>query len=382
MRIKRLLSALVAAATILSAAGSVWAIDTIQKGDQSDVVKEIQQILIDAGYLSGEADGTFGMMTEEAVLRFQKEHGLDATGIVGEATYKTLLSLEESDNDSQISEPETDAATSKALQIEVSSHTDTFSSEAKFAVSIYQMLQKAGRQSGAFKQNHNPEASFDTETQTAEIVRIYLTYSETCDAASAREVLEEYTDKLIQAIVDSYPNVIFEILDICWQIPSIDKDSLYAATYWCEPVEGAMTRKTARGIIYQDMLDSEDIDIAGEEEESAVSLIQRLTAGTKSISTETAENEYEPVSDATLSYEGDTVMVFTSEEAMSRFTKAIINDLQGTIQEMLQSGEAMPVPKGTKCNIIKTKLSRCQVKLVDGEHAGESVWVVIEAVKR
>ena len=58
------------------------------------------------------------------------------------------------------------------------------------------------------------------------------------------------------------------------------------------------------------------------------------------------------------------------------------NDLQGTIQEMLQSGEAMPVPKGTRCNIVKIKLSRCQVKLVDGEHAGESVWIVIEAVKR
>ena len=66
------------------------AMENIRRGQKSDAVRQIQELLISGGYLDGAADGIFGAKTEAAVLAFQKDKGLDATGIVGEATYKAL----------------------------------------------------------------------------------------------------------------------------------------------------------------------------------------------------------------------------------------------------------------------------------------------------
>ena len=68
-----------------------YAFDSIRRGDRGEHVIEVQQMLIDLGYLSGRADGVFGGMTEAAVLAFQEANALDVTGIIGEATYNSLL---------------------------------------------------------------------------------------------------------------------------------------------------------------------------------------------------------------------------------------------------------------------------------------------------
>ena len=57
---------------------------TIKRGCKCDEVITLQQAL----HIT--ADGIFGAMTENAVKRFQKEHGLDADGIVGSNTWKVL----------------------------------------------------------------------------------------------------------------------------------------------------------------------------------------------------------------------------------------------------------------------------------------------------
>lgn len=49
-------------------------------------------MLIELGYLSGKADGTYGEKTVEAVKAFQKNNGLTADGSAGEATQKLLFS--------------------------------------------------------------------------------------------------------------------------------------------------------------------------------------------------------------------------------------------------------------------------------------------------
>lgn len=63
------------------------AMENVQRGQRGEAVREVQEMLISLGYLADPADGVFGPRTEAAVLAFQKERGLDATGIVGEATY-------------------------------------------------------------------------------------------------------------------------------------------------------------------------------------------------------------------------------------------------------------------------------------------------------
>lgn len=62
----------------------------VSKGDSGDTVLEIQEILKQHGYLSGSADGIYGNGTYEAVAVFQKDNGLEVTGVVGEATYEAL----------------------------------------------------------------------------------------------------------------------------------------------------------------------------------------------------------------------------------------------------------------------------------------------------
>ena len=77
--------------TALSMTVSSFAMDLLKNGSRGDDVQEVQEMLISSGYLDeGEADGIFGPKTEKAVLAFQQENALDATGIVGEGTYNAL----------------------------------------------------------------------------------------------------------------------------------------------------------------------------------------------------------------------------------------------------------------------------------------------------
>ncbi len=58
----------------------------LTKGDVSDGVRSIQEKLIKLGYLTGTADGVFGIQTELALKNFQLRNGISADGIVGNQT--------------------------------------------------------------------------------------------------------------------------------------------------------------------------------------------------------------------------------------------------------------------------------------------------------
>ena len=57
-----------------------------KRGSTGSEVRQIQQRLIQWGYLSGTADGIYGAKTEAAVKRFQRNNGLTPDGIAGSAT--------------------------------------------------------------------------------------------------------------------------------------------------------------------------------------------------------------------------------------------------------------------------------------------------------
>lgn len=64
----------------------------LRRGSKGTEVAYVQAILMDLGYdlQPYGADGDFGRKTEEAVKAFQRDHGLDADGIVGPRTYAAL----------------------------------------------------------------------------------------------------------------------------------------------------------------------------------------------------------------------------------------------------------------------------------------------------
>jgi len=60
-------------------------------GDQGPAVRDIQDRLSALGFVSAESErSTFGDTTEQAVMAFQKAKGLDADGVVGPNTWRSL----------------------------------------------------------------------------------------------------------------------------------------------------------------------------------------------------------------------------------------------------------------------------------------------------
>ena len=63
----------------------------LQRGIKSDDVAAMQQRLIDLGYLTGTADGSFGQMTEDAIKAAQEAFGMEANGIADNAFQQKLF---------------------------------------------------------------------------------------------------------------------------------------------------------------------------------------------------------------------------------------------------------------------------------------------------
>lgn len=62
----------------------------LKQGSRGNLVKTMQTKLIRWGYLTGSADGVFGAKTKAAVIKFQKNNGLSADGIVGTRTAQAM----------------------------------------------------------------------------------------------------------------------------------------------------------------------------------------------------------------------------------------------------------------------------------------------------
>ena len=66
---------------------------TLRKGSTGAEVKELQRLLNLAG-AGLTVDGDFGTKTHNAVIKFQKDNGLEVDGIVGSNTWVKLKALD------------------------------------------------------------------------------------------------------------------------------------------------------------------------------------------------------------------------------------------------------------------------------------------------
>ena len=67
-----------------------YALAELRRGDRGEEVRELQQMLWDAGFIFEEPDGVFGRNTEKAVKWFQEYALLEQTGVVDDRTLDSL----------------------------------------------------------------------------------------------------------------------------------------------------------------------------------------------------------------------------------------------------------------------------------------------------
>jgi peptidoglycan hydrolase-like protein with peptidoglycan-binding domain len=77
---------------------------------RGEVVRDLQNRLVEAGYGVGGVDGVFGTGTETALMWFQYDNGMDATGFVDPAT-AVALGFESPADLPPAAEPQTAPAT-------------------------------------------------------------------------------------------------------------------------------------------------------------------------------------------------------------------------------------------------------------------------------
>lgn len=93
---------------------------TLYNGSRGEEVRELQQALIDLGFLKGTADGVFGNKTEIAVRNFQKKNKLSVDGLAGKKTLQLILTKAQAKNKKATatpvptSAPKTSSASSKS----------------------------------------------------------------------------------------------------------------------------------------------------------------------------------------------------------------------------------------------------------------------------
>lgn len=64
---------------------------TLRRRDRGDAVLKLQQLLVEQGYLNaGGADGVYGGGTEKAIMKYQKDQGLNPDGVAWPQTQKRL----------------------------------------------------------------------------------------------------------------------------------------------------------------------------------------------------------------------------------------------------------------------------------------------------
>ena len=86
------------------------AFEEMSKGSKGDAVVKLQNKLNELGYSVGKADGDFGGKTEKAIKQFQKDNGLEETGVVDDETFSVLFS--DNSNASSSDTPTSDIPTS------------------------------------------------------------------------------------------------------------------------------------------------------------------------------------------------------------------------------------------------------------------------------
>ncbi len=89
-KIRKPLAVLLMLLAVLFCCAAAIPAASYRMGSSGDAVREIQRRLKDWGYYKGNVDGYYGALTQDAVIAFQKKHGIAVDGVVGAQTAEKL----------------------------------------------------------------------------------------------------------------------------------------------------------------------------------------------------------------------------------------------------------------------------------------------------
>ena len=142
---------------------------SLERGDQSDTVKALQNRLKELGYFKSTVDGKFGSSTEAAVIAFQTANSITASGKATTATMNKLFSAsakdaasyEDEENAKQEEDDEEDDSTINGYT------TLRYGDKGTAVKALQQALKKRGYYDGKL------DSIFDQDVQTA--VKVFQT---------------------------------------------------------------------------------------------------------------------------------------------------------------------------------------------------------------
>lgn len=77
----------------LAGENTIKGLPVLQQGASGNITRLLQQKLTSIGYSTDGIDGIYGNCTRTAVIKYQRKKDLNADGVVGEKTWKSLLGL-------------------------------------------------------------------------------------------------------------------------------------------------------------------------------------------------------------------------------------------------------------------------------------------------
>lgn len=183
---KRVLASLVCGLTLVSMTVNGFAGELIKRGMRGDEVREVQELLVSAGYLPEDgADGKFGPKTEQAVIAFQEKNGLDATGIVGDGTLHALREGEA---------PETEAAAAaEAAEAEKAEDAAAEATEAEKAEDAANEETEADEAEDAAADETEADEAEDAVTELTDAAETAAAVAELADAVEMAAAVAELT---------------------------------------------------------------------------------------------------------------------------------------------------------------------------------------------
>lgn len=243
--------------------------------------------------------------------------------------------------------------------------------------------------------SYQEESDYYIKTKQLNVYCKLLLYSDMIDVLYTTEY-NSVSSKNLASVMDSINDVFENDASYTYQIGNstvvfiLRKEDNYGFS-----VRTSKGRKYKFTSIYNDSVSIDGQIVYYSDEQAGTSSVSNKQAETKESSTKVSNKQAETKAsstnskisfsapyDATLKYGTGKVEIFASEEALDRYTTAMVNHYEGTILEMAMNFEVAYTEENTRCNIVKEKLTRTQVKLLDGSYAGNTVWVYREAVQK